>query len=388
MKKPTRKVLFTSHTANFSKFNRPLMRWFKEKGYEVHYASSGEEEVLDCDVHYKIPFSRSPFNISNFMATSQLKKIIDDQDFELIHTHTPMGSVVTRLAAVSARSKGTRVIYTAHGFHFFKGAALMNWIIFYSIEKIMAKFTDTIITINKEDYLRVSNNFHSDVEYIPGVGIDTSKFDAVMTNSEKVRLRQSLGLKQSDFLLIYVAEISKRKNQLWLIDSLSNFLLENPSVHLLLVGKDSLNNECTSFAKDLKLSSQVHILGYRKDIPQLMKISNLAVSASKQEGLPMNIIEAVYLGLPTVVTDCRGNRDIISNNENGFVVDLNDKITFQKKVESIYNKTAKLSSVSIADDDFSNKYSVKTVLALMEGIYNLNGSLNCKQAVKLEEYSK
>lgn len=154
------KVLFLSNTANFSKFNRPFMRWFKEQGWNVDYSSNGEEEVLDCDNQFTISIARSPFSLKNFKAYKQLKKILAENDYQILHCHTPMGGVLGRLAAKSLRKKGKiKVIYTAHGFHFYKGAPLLNWILYYPMEKYLSHCTDVIVTINEEDYERAKKNF-------------------------------------------------------------------------------------------------------------------------------------------------------------------------------------------------------------------------------------
>lgn len=333
MSAPVKKVLFTSHVANFQKFNRPFMRMLSDHGYEVHYASMGEEKILDCDQEFVVPFTRSPFRlISNYRAYRQLKQIIDREKYDIIHTHTPMGSVVTRLAARSARKRGTRVIYTAHGFHFFTGAPLLNWLIYYPVERYMARHTDTLITINNEDYRRAKSQFKTDVQYVPGVGIDPKKFDIKMTKAEKSQLRKSLGLKDSDFVMIYVAELSKRKNQMWLANTLAKFIRDNPDVHLLLPGKDSLCGKLHNLVDKLGLQGRVCMLGYRQDIPQLMKISDLAVSSARQEGLPVNIMEAMYLGLPIVATDCRGNRDLLEDYSTGRVIAQKDSTRFIEAV--------------------------------------------------------
>ena len=147
-----KKVLFTSHTANFCKFNRPFMRWFREQGWQVDYACACEEEVYDYDNLYKISFARVPWSKDNIKAYKDLKKILDENYYDIIHTHTPMGSVITRLAARNTRKKGTKVIYTAHGLHFFKGAPLKNWLMYYPMEKWMSKYTDCLVLINEEDY--------------------------------------------------------------------------------------------------------------------------------------------------------------------------------------------------------------------------------------------
>ena len=148
-----KKVLFTATVdSHILQFHLPFLKMFKENGYEVHVATNGDESIPFCDKKIKISFERSPFKINNLKAIGQLRKVINEEQYDIIHTHTPMGSVVTRLAAKQARKKNnTRVIYTAHGFHFFKGAPILNWLVFYPVEKWLAKYTDTLITINKED---------------------------------------------------------------------------------------------------------------------------------------------------------------------------------------------------------------------------------------------
>lgn len=340
MGKP-KKVLFTSHTANFQKFNRPFMRMLREQGYEVHYASMGEEEILGCDKSFVVPFTRSPFKVSNIQAYRQLKQIIDRENYDIIHTHTPMGSVVTRLAARQAREKGTRVIYTAHGFHFFTGAPMANWLIYYPVERYMARHTDTLITINDEDYQRAKKTFKTDVRYVPGVGVDESKFKPRLTKKQRNDLRKTLGIKPDDFVMIYPAELSKRKRQTWLLKSLGEFIKQHPDVHLLLPGGDSLGGACQKLATELGIDEQVHFLGYRQDIPQLMMASDLSVSSSSQEGLPVNLLEALAAGLPIVATNSRGHADLVTNGENGYVVDRRDPNSFATKVENIYTNGEK-----------------------------------------------
>ncbi len=306
------KVLFTSHTANFQKFNRPFMQMLRDQGCEVHYASMGEEEILDCDKSFVVSFTRNPLKLSNVTAYRQLKKIIDRENYDIIHTHTPMGSVVTRLAARGARRRGTKVIYTAHGFHFFKGAPLLNWLVYYPIELAMAHLTDMLITINSEDYSRAKQHFATNVAYVPGVGVDPKKFDIVLSRATRDKIRAQLGLAPDDFVLIYVAELSKRKNQKWLLRTLRDTLQQHTRMHLLLVGADSMNGSLQKITKEYSLDRQVHFLGYRNDIPELLKVADLYVSSSTQEGLPVNILEAVISRLPIVALDCRGCAELLS----------------------------------------------------------------------------
>lgn len=368
-KQTTKKVLFTSHTANFQKFNRPFMRMLREQGAEVHYASMGEEEIQDCDKSFVVPFTRSPFKASNIQAYKQLKQIIDRENYDLIHTHTPMGSVVTRLAARDARKKGTRVIYTAHGFHFFKGAPLLNWLIYYPVEKAMAKYTDTLITINDEDYQRAKKKFKTDVRYVPGVGVDESKFKPRLTKKQRNDLRKTLGIKPDDFVMIYPAELSKRKRQMWLIDTLSGFMEQHPDAHLVLPGGDSLDGKCQALAQQLGLAAEIHFLGYRQDIPQLMMMSDLSVSSSSQEGLPVNLLEALAAGLPIVATDSRGHADLVKDGVNGYIAKKDDAQQFTEKVIDIYENKPTRVQMSKTSTGLLKDYLIDDIAPLMHSIY-------------------
>ena len=364
----TRKVLFTSHTANFSKFNQPFMHWFKAHGYEVHYASAGEERVLGCDKHYTVPFERSPLKIDNLRAIRRLKKIIDSENYDIIHTHTPMGSVVTRLAAIKARKNGTRVIYTAHGFHFYKGASLINWLVYYPIEKIMSRYTDALVTINEEDYDRSRRKFKTDVRYIPGTGVDFDKFNISLSIDEKNELRKSLGLSPDDFVMIYTADLRAAKNQLWLIKSLNKLAKQHPDIHLLLVGKDSLGGKCQKLTRELGLENNIHFLGYRNDIAKLLQISNLAISTSVREGLPVNIMEAMSINLPVVATNCRGNRDLIETGKNGHIIQIGDSAALASIIEEYVNGKIDI-DVSRYNSEKINKYKSENVIEAMKDVY-------------------
>ena len=365
-----KKVLFSATVdSHILHFHIPYLKLFKENGYEVHVATNGDEKIPYCDVKHKISFERSPIKINNIKAIKQLKEVIDKENFDIIHCHTPMGSVVTRLAARKARKNGTRVIYTAHGFHFYKGAPLLNWLLFYPIEKYLSKYTDDLITINKEDYGLAKRKFHArNTYYIPGVGVDPNKFNINLTSEEKHELRESLGLKDDDFVIIYVAELNKNKNQKMAIETIKDLVKKDDKIKLLLVGKDSYNGKYQEMVKKLGIDKNVIFTDYRKDIPQLMKISDLAISTSLREGLPVNLIEAMRSCLPIVCTNCRGNRDIAFENENAYLVDINDISSLEEKILKIKNGDF------TKDYDLKNaeKYFIENVKINMENIYFKN----------------
>lgn len=367
-----KKVLFTATVdSHIKQFHLPYLKWFKEQGYEVCVATNGKEEIPYCDKKYTISFERNPIKINNLRAIRQLKKVIEKEKFDIIHCHTPMGSVVTRIAAMKARKNGTRVIYTAHGFHFFKGAPLINWIIYYPIEKILSRITDDLILINSEDYNLAKKKFHaSRTHLVSGVGVDPNKFNFDFSKEEKKELRKSLGLKEKDFVMIYPAELSKRKNQGMLIEVMKKLIKENKSFKLLLPGLDSFNGKYQEMVKEYKIENNIKFLGYRQDIPKLLKISDLSVSSALQEGLPVNLLEAMQVGMPIVATNCRGNRDLVEDGKNGYIIKINDVDSMTEKILKIYKEKNK-EHYSNENKRIINEYILESVLEKIEDIYKI-----------------
>ena len=363
-----KKVLFTATVdSHILHFHIPYLKMFKDMGYETHVATNSDEAIPYCDKKYKISFERSPFKLNNLKAIKQLKKVVEKEKFDIIHCHTPMGSVVTRLASKHARKAyGTRVIYTAHGFHFYKGAPKINWLFFYPVEKYLSKYTDDLITINNEDYELAIKKFKAKrTHYVPGVGVDPKKFDFELSQEERHELRKSLGIKDDDIVLIYVAELNKNKNQIMAIKAMEKLIVENSKYKLLLVGKDSYNGEYQRLVQELKLENNVIFSGYRKDVPKLMKISDIAISTSLREGLPVNLIEATMCGLPIVATNCRGNRDISK-----ILVDIDNVDEFKNKILHLkiqnnnLNEELKLENIMKKYLDIYNESLKKQVLFL------------------------
>ena len=353
-----KKVLFVATvTVHINAFHIPYLKMFKENGYEVHVASLGEEDIEYCDKHFNIPFARFPLKLQNYKAYKELKRIIEENNYEIIHCHTPVGGVITRLASKNARKNDTRVIYTAHGFHFYKGAPIINWLIYYPIEKYLSKFTDCLITINQEDYDIAKRKFKAkQIELVHGVGVDDSKFNFKMSKKEQRELRESLGLKDDDFVLIQVGELNKNKNQIMSINAMKDLAKENPNVHLLLVGKGNLEDFYKKKIEKYNLQKNVHLLGYRNDIHKLMKISNVLISLSYREGLPVNVIEGMMCGLPIIATNCRGNIDLAQNYNVSNLIKINDVDMLKEKIRKYYDKKYELEQ---SDVSIYGKYKIK-----------------------------
>lgn len=367
------KVLFvaTVDKGHILKFHVPYLKYFKEKGFEVHVACAGNEEIPYCDKRYHIPFDRLPYKFSNFQAYKKLKSIIDVQNYNLIHCHTPVGGVIGRLASRKAKKNGTKILYTVHGFHFFKGAPLKNWLIYYPIEKWLSKSTDCLITINDEDYqnaLHYKFKAHC-LKKINGVGINLNKF-TTRKNGEKFLLRQEYKYKKDDFILLCIADLNYNKNQELIINVVNELKDTIPNIRLLLAGDGPLLQQYKKQAYDLGLGNYVDFLGFRKDIPNLLKLSDLVVSASKREGLPVNIMEAMAIGLPIVATNCRGNRDLVINNVNGYLVEMNDIEGFKTAIKKLYNTKELQEKFGVENLKLVKKYSLKNVMKEMEVIYS------------------
>lgn len=370
--KKQRKALFTSHTANFQKFNRPFMRMLSgtlEKPldkynigeWSVDYASANEEQIFDADNVFLVDFPRNPFLLFQLLKSyHQVKHILDENHYDLIHTHTPVGSVITRLAARKARKNGTKLIYTAHGFHFYKGAPLKNWLLWYPIEKRLSKMCDCLVTINDEDYTLAKKKFRTTVRMINGVGIDTVKFGRALNAKEKDSLRKELNLSPSDFVIVYNGEFNPDKNHEMLIRGVEPLLKKHEDMKLLLISKGALMEPMKKLVSELGIAKQVSFLGYRNDVNQILQICNLYVSPSKREGLVVSVLEAIYCKLPVLLFDNRGHRQILGMHKNSI---FKTELEMRKKIEKQYLGIKDYSA------PFDEKFSLDSALRSMRKIY-------------------
>lgn len=363
------------YIANISKhilrFHLPYLKWLQDNGYETHVAANGEEEIPFCNVKHNVPIDRSPFSLRNIMAHKILKKIIEENNFVLVHGHTPMGGVLARTASASSRGKGTKVLYTAHGFHFFKGAPLKNWLLYYPIEKYLAFFTDGIITINEEDYNILSekkfkslNNF-----YIKGIGVDSLRFTPI-DDVRKKSLREEMGYSCNQFILVYVGEFIPRKNHKFIIDSTLKLSQLIPEIKVLFAGRGQLLDQMKCYAAEKGLSSFIDFLGFRSDIQKVMSIADVGISSSKHEGLGLNLAEEMFLGLPIVATQDRGHREMIKHNFNGFLFEQNNAADFIKYIDILYQDQELRYLFGIRSLEKSKEFSLENSLQSMAEIYN------------------
>jgi glycosyltransferase EpsD len=371
-RRAVKKVLFCATVDyHFKAFHIPVFKWFNEQGWEVHVAAAGSISLPFVDRKFNIPIQRSPFHKKNFLAYQSLTSIINENNYDLIHCHTPMGGVLTRIAARNARKRSTKVFYTAHGFHFCKGAPLINWLVYYPIEKILSTYTDCLITINSEDYQLAQNHKFSAVkiEHVYGVGVDTKKFQPISIK-QKLFKREQYGYKKNDFLLFYAAEFNKNKNQQLLIHTLSLVKDKISQVKLLLAGTGPLLEECKTLAKNLGVFDYIDFLGYRTDVQEILPICDLAVASSLREGLPVNIMEAMACELPVIATRNRGHKELVQNNKTGWLIDNGDVNDLASKILYIAdNNSIKLKFGKNGRQMVHNKYSINKILEQKASIY-------------------
>lgn len=365
-----KKVLFCATVDyHFKAFHLPVLKWFKEQGWEVHVAASGSINLPYVDKKYNIPIHRSPLQKQNIVAYRSLKSILDKNNYNIVHCHTPMGGVLTRLASRSERKKGTKVLYTAHGFHFCKGSPMLNWMIYYPIEKVLSSFTDCLITINIEDYsLANEHNFKARrVELVHGVGVDTTVFKPV-SHEEKKILKRKLGFEEDDFLMFYAAEFNRNKNQQMLIRTLALVKKQLPKARLLLAGKGPLLEDCKKLAKQLEVQEHIFFLGYREDIDKVLQACDLAVASSLREGLPVNIMEAMACGLPIIATINRGHSELVKNNINGYLVPIENHYMMSKKIMELANSNNRENMGSASRKEVQ-LYSLNNVSSELQNLY-------------------
>ena len=372
-----KRVLFTATVVkqHIMTFHTPYLRMFQEMGWETAVAASNDYEdpaelnIPYCDTYYEIPFERIPWKAGNLRAYRELKKIIDEGNFDIIHCHTPVGGLITRLAARNARKRGTKVIYTAHGFHFHKGSSLVSWLAYYPVEWLLAPLTDALLTMNREDYALAKRKMHAKrVEYVPGVGIDTSRFAS--HREDRTKKRRELDFKDTDFLLLTVAEMNKNKNQSMVLKALA--LLKEKSefenMHYLICGMGDYEAVLRQEAKDLGIASHVHFMGYRKDIPAVHRCCDLFAFMSYREGLPVALMEAMSSGMPTVCSAARGNTDLIENGKEGLIVE-NQPQAVADAILELYHDPDRREAFGAAATEKVQQFDRENVHRIMKDIY-------------------
>jgi glycosyltransferase EpsD len=368
-----KKVLFVANIhKHFNAFHIPYINYLKSEGYEVHVAANDPEtRIAEADKQYDLPINRNPFSKNNVTAVKQLKKIIAEERYSMVHCHTAMGSVVARMAAKKFRKEGwLKMLYTVHGFHFYKGSPGMYWKIYYPMEKYLSKYTDGIITINEEDYAVIKEKGFKNGETFktPGVGINPDKFTGISV-ADKPALRAKNNYSNDTFLIIYIAEFITRKNHKFILESVALLQEQISDFKFIFAGRGILKEEMEQYAKTLGIDSKIDFLGFRKDIGELIMMSDIGVSASRQEGLPMNIAEEMYAGKPVVATNIRGHIDLVDHGVNGFLFQPGNNKEFAEYILTLYNDKGLCGKMSGEASKKAEMFTLENCLNEMKKIY-------------------
>lgn len=377
---PQRALMMASVASMIDQFNMQNIKMLLDKGYSVDVACNCKEgntisdiRVTDlihrlADMGVKVIHVPIPRKITDlrgiFSSLKQVRKMCEEKKYSIVHCHSPIGSVIARLGAKKSRIEySTRVIYTAHGFHFYKGAPKQNWLIFYPIEKYCSHFTDVLITINKEDYALAKSRMNaSRVVYIPGVGVDTERF--VIPCFNKSLKKKELGMGDDDIMILSVGELNQNKNHEIVIRAISE--LNNKHIHYYIAGIGNKDAYLTDLAKEKDVN--LHLLGYRTDIKELLNVANIFAFSSFREGLSVALMEAMAAGLPCVVSRIRGNVDLIDS-DGGYLCDPRDVETFRKGLEELCLDSEKRYKMGRHNQHIMQKFDAKEVAKMMNEIY-------------------
>lgn len=366
-----KKILYiTTVSRTINAFLIPHIQMLRNQGHIVDCACSIDkpldESLINDGVNiYDIPFSRNPLNPANIKAFKKLVKIQRENNYDIVHVHTPVASVYGRLLKI--KFPKLKTIYTAHGFHFYKGAPILNWAIYYPIERIMAKFTDTIITMNGEDF-EIAKKFKIKNTYkVNGVGVDLKKYN--LDNFDRKIIRQSLNLNVYDFVILMIAEVNKNKNHKQMIDAIE--ILKNKgidNIKVLCAGDGVIFDEVKQYIKDKTLQENIYMLGFRTDINELISACDIGILMSYREGLPRNIMELMACKKPVIGTDIRGIRDLVNDGVNGYLVKIGDSEGTAKSIERIYGDKKLLDVMSDNAYESIRKYCVDDVVSQLQEI--------------------
>ena len=360
-----KKLLITSTDMMMIQFLVPHVKYLSENGFHVELACSEVGARMD-DVRnalgdvakaiHTVRLERSPANPRNFLGYRDMRRLLAENQYDIIWTNEPVMGVVTRLAARDLRKSGTRVVYMCHGFHFFKGASLLNWLVFYPIERFMSRFCDCIVTINHEDEARAKTFHCPRVEYIHGIGIDTKRLTCQTSRSQ---MRQSLGLTDQDIMILSVGELQTRKNHEVILRALAK--LDAAQVKYFICGRGVLQEHLQDLARELNITDKVLFLGYRLDIPDIMNAADIYAHPSRREGLGLACLEAMYFGLPLVTSNVQGIPDYNENGVTGFLCAPDDVDAFSDHMLMLIHDESLRYRIGRANQQNVDKFTLKQV---------------------------
>ena len=369
-------LIVTTIPATLSSFFAPIARHFQANNWRVDGMAQGVSACAEClqvfDRVWDVEWSRNPLEPRNLLvAPRQIREVLIHHHYDLVQVSTPVAAFVTRYALNGFRKGGkVKAIYTAQGFHFYRGGAPLRNAAFLTLEKLAGSWTDYLVVVNREDEEAAKRDRivpSERVRYIPGTGVKVDRFsrDAV-SEAEVARVRRELGLLPETPLFLSVAEFIPRKRP-W--DILRAFArLNRPQVHLAFAGDGRLLNQMRRLASDLGVQNQVHFLGLRSDIPTLMRASVATLLASQQEGLPNCVMESLCLEVPAIGTEIRGTQDLLEGGC-GLLVKVGDIEALAQAMAWVLDHPEDARNMGKRGRDRMREYDLPHILKLYEALY-------------------
>lgn len=371
-----RLLFVTTIPGTLRAFLLPFAQHFQAKGWQVDAMAQGISNCPKClhsfDRVWEVEWSRNPLDPQNLIiAPQQIRKAIAQQDYDIVHVHTPVAAFVTRYALNNLRQQGRpKVIYTAHGFHFYRGGKLLKNLSFLALEKLAGRWTDYLVVINGEDEEAAKRYGIVPTErvcYTPGIGVDTEYYSpGNVPEAEVMRVRQELGLSAETRLFLSIAEFNPGKRHQDILKALAQ--LGRSEVHLAFAGTGPLMEQMKQLASDLGIKSQVHFLGYRQDVPALIRASTATLLASEREGLPRSVMESLCLEIPVIGTQTRGIRDLLAG-ECGLLVNLGDVEELAQAMARILDRPEEAKMMGKRGRERMKGYEVRQIIKLYEDMY-------------------
>ncbi len=377
-----KKVLLLASVASMiEQFNRNNIQILQDMGCEVHVATNFEfgstfsadrakefkKELEKAGIScYQIDFSRNVMQLGQvYRAYRQVKQLFCERKYDAIHCHSPIGGVCARLAGRKYRKNGTKIIYTAHGFHFYKGAPFANWLLYYPIERFLAHFTDVLITINHEDFERAKKFKAGAVYKVPGVGINYKKFIQLKTTA--AAFKQKIKIPLNSFVVISVGELCKRKNHMIIAEALH--LLGDNEIYYIICGEGEQKEALQYIAEKYKMKDRIKLVGYQNNLVDWMNISDVFAFPSIREGLGLAAIEGMAAGLPLVTSNSNGIKDYMENGKTGFCYKYNDAKGFAEAISLLKKDPQLREKMGKRNQEVAKQYDISNVQKIMEKIY-------------------
>lgn len=380
-----RVLMLASVASMIDQFNMPNIALLQKLGHEVDVACNFiegntcsdervaelKQKLQDMHVHcYQIDFARNIKHMGqNMKALWQVEALMKQNTYEFCHCHSPIGGVVARIAGHRTR---TKVIYTAHGFHFYQGAPIVNWLVYYPVEKMLSRWTDVLITINHEDYKLAKKKFKmKKLTYVPGIGIDTQR--ECLSQNEKEEKRKELGIPQDAFLITNAAEFTPNKNQKTVIEAIEQ--LHNPNIYFVMCGIGEKKAELEQYVKEHGLEEHIRFVGFRNDLHEILQTSDCFVLSSFREGLSVALMEAMAEGLPVVCGRIRGNVDLIKDGKGGILVLPGEEKDYEEAFRKLYEmkqkEFQKFENIGLNNRNKVEAFSKETVDPIMKKVYQV-----------------